>query len=46
MPFAGETKSKVIVINTNELDFVKNPKDYQLLKDLLQKKYTEKMNFI
>lgn len=41
-----QTKSKVIVINTNELDFVKNPKDYQLLKDLLQKKYTEKMNFI
>lgn len=41
-----QTKSTVLVVDSSSLDFVKNEKDYTFLKALLNKKYTEKFNFI
>ncbi|MGB1018576.1 MAG: deoxynucleoside kinase [Chitinophagales bacterium] len=41
-----QSKSKVIMVDTTDLDFVKNKCDFYYLKDVLSKKYTEKFNFI
>ncbi len=41
-----QSKSKVIMVDTTDLDFVKNKRDFYYLKDVLSKKYTEKFNFI
>jgi len=36
----------VVVVDTHELDFVKNPIDYQYLKSLLEKDYPKGMSMV
>ena len=40
------TNIPVVVVDTHELDFVKNPADYQYLKSLLEKDYPKGMNMV
>lgn len=44
--FKQQTKSKILIVDSSNLDFIKNPKDYIYLKELLDKKYTNTITFI
>lgn len=44
--FKQQSSSKVLIVDSSNLDFVKSPKDYQFVKELLNKKYTQKITFI
>jgi len=44
--FKQQTNSKVLIVDSTELDFIKNQKDYDFLKNLLNKKYTQTITFI
>lgn len=41
-----QEKSKVIIVDSSEIDFIKSDEDYKYLKNLLDKNYKEKFNFI
>lgn len=41
-----QEKSKVIIIDSSDIDFVKSQEDYNYLKSLLNNYYTEKINFL
>lgn len=41
-----QTNIPVVVVDTHELDFVKNPSDYQYLKSLLDKDYPKGMSIV
>lgn len=41
-----QTKSKVLIVDSSSLDFVKNVEDYTYLKNILNKNYKDKINFI
>ena len=40
------TNIPVVVVDTHELDFVKNPSDYEYLKSLLEKDYPKGMSIV
>ncbi len=44
--FKQQSNSKVLIVDSSNLDFVKNGTDYQFLKNLLNKQYAEKITFI
>lgn len=41
-----QDKSKVIIVDSTNLDFVKNYSDYEYIKELLNNNYSEKINFV
>jgi len=44
--FKQQTDSKVIIVDSTAMDFVKSEKDYIYLKELLEKEYTQKITFV
>lgn len=44
--FKQQSKSKILIVNSNNLDFVKNKADFEYLKQLLEQEYHNQLNFI
>ena len=44
--FKQQNKSKVILLDTSNIDFVKNDNDYEYIKELLNDNYNKKLNYL